>query len=418
MRKVHLMTGLSSVALLMATTACSNGDSNDTGEEQQDVSGLNESEPSIDLEDTSNNDDEEVQEDQTDSGSDEDIDDAEEVQEEEVQADSDTNEDDGNESEDMADLRAYYESLAVTSESREVHSNALENLELPGIHENTIIYNGTVSPDQTVSFVFPDDDSEQDFDYSDPLDAEVSDEGHFSVSFGGYDLDEMSEIRFIVTGSLPQEQAFDLPIHSAEEGMEYIQSDANTEEIEESIRPNVQLDDIYENMRFYRVLNVLDDVEAVHFEHTNLGFSHDMIAPSADEELKSLITTTFDEADLEAEDILTFYIVAGGVTTVIEKEVQSWSDEEWARIDEIKEETELEEISKDTLEFAGKTVPHAEVSIINLNPRNFNIQLDADENGQFEANSQDNVENITSDTILYQIVDEEGHLAAFEKPLN
>ncbi|WP_054708654.1 hypothetical protein [Bacillus sp. JCM 19041] len=298
-----------------------------------------------------------------------------------------------------------------------MHPNSLENLELPGIHENTLIYNGTVSPGQTASFVFPDEDSKYGYDYSNPLDAEVSDEGHFSVSFSRYDLDEMDEIRLIITGSIPQEQAFDLPVHPTEDGMEYIQSEANAELIEKDIRQNVQLDNIYENTRFYHVQNVFDNVDAVHFEHQSLGYSDDLNAPAADVELENTISTSFDESDLEAGDVLTFYIVAGGVTTVVEKEVQAWSDEEWARIDAIKEETELEEIYSDEVVLAGTTVPHATIMITNLNPRNFNVEIEADENGDFEFEFNENRDTVQGESILYSIVDEEGHLATIEEPV-
>lgn len=397
MRKDHLLISLTSVAFLMMATSCSNtGESNEKSEEQQSE---RVAERSTDTESVS-----------TKGGAD-----SEERQDEGDQTEPGKNNRNNNEFEGATDEQEYVKSLAITNESNEVHPKAVENLELPGIHENTLIYNGTVSPGQTASFVFPYNNNE--YDYSNSLDAKVSDEGHFSVSFSEFDLDEMDEIRFIVTGNIPQEQAFDLPIHPAEDGMEYIQSEANTEGIEESIRQNVQLDDIYENTRFYHVQNVLDDVDAVHFEHPSLGFSNDINRPAADVELENKISTSFNETDIEGGDVMFFYIIANGVTTVVEKEVQTWSEEEWAQIDAIKEETKLDDIYSDEVVLSGTTVPNATITINNLNPRNFNVEIEADENGDFKFEFNESRDTIESESILYSIVDEEGHLATLEKPI-
>ncbi|MFB4211613.1 hypothetical protein ACE1TH_06795 [Shouchella sp. JSM 1781072] len=340
-----------------------------------------------------------------------------ENQEEEKHSESVNNDSDNeNESEEERN-EAYYESLAVTDDTREVAPEAIEHLELPGIHENTRIYNGTVSPGQMVRFVFPDDEHESGFNYQNALDPHVSDEGHFSVSFSNYDLNDMEQIRFIVSGFLPQEQAFDLPIHPEEEGMAYIPSEADTEELEAAVQEEVELDDIYENTRFYHVQHVVEDVDAVHLEHPEIGFSEDLNLPAADVELENTISTSFDENVLTAGDTLTFYIVAKGVTTLVEKDVQGWTDEEWAVINTIKNETSIDEIVATEPIIVGKTVPHASITITNLNPRNFNTTIEADEEGQFEMDLSGSRDEMDGEAILFSIVDEEGHLATMEVPV-
>ncbi len=57
------------------------------------------------------------------------------------------------------------------------------------------------------------------------------------------------------------------------------------------------------------------------------------------------------------------------------------------------------------------------ITINNLNPRNFNVEIEADENGDFEFEFNESRDTIQSESILYSIVDEEGHLATLEKPI-
>lgn len=127
LRKDHLLISLTSVALLMMATSCSNtGESNEKGEEQQSE---RVAERSTDTESVS-----------TKGGAD-----SEERQDEGDQTEPGKNDNrNNNESEGATDEQEYVKSLTITNESTEVHPKAVENLELPGIHENTIIYNGTV----------------------------------------------------------------------------------------------------------------------------------------------------------------------------------------------------------------------------------------------------------------------------------
>ncbi|WP_169871362.1 hypothetical protein [Shouchella patagoniensis] len=45
------------------------------------------------------------------------------------------------------------------------------------------------------------------------------------------------------------------------------------------------------------------------------------------------------------------------------------------------------------------------------------MEIEADENGDFEFEFNESRDTIQSESILYSIVDEEGHLATLEKPI-
>ena len=127
-----------------------------------------------------------------------------------------------------------------------VYPEALENLELPYIYENTVVYSGTINPNQNIRFELPLPDT----DDKETVDPDVSDEGHFTIPLGGTELDDGDELIVYVMGDMPHEQQFVLPIQPAEEGMELIENSSATEAIEE-IKEATYLPEFYENTSTY-----------------------------------------------------------------------------------------------------------------------------------------------------------------------
>ncbi len=127
-----------------------------------------------------------------------------------------------------------------------VYPEALENLELPYIYENTVVYSGTINPNQNIRFELPLPDT----DDTEMVEPDVSDEGYFTIPLGGTELDAGDELIVYVMGDMPHEQQFVLPIQPAEEGMELIESSSATEAIEE-IKEATYLPEFYENTSTY-----------------------------------------------------------------------------------------------------------------------------------------------------------------------
>ncbi|SDN66065.1 hypothetical protein [Alkalicoccus daliensis] len=124
------------------------------------------------------------------------------------------------------------ELVSMSEEKREAHHRNIasskehlmdqvyDHLLLPGVHENTISYEGRVGPEETIRFEFTD---AEDISDRSIVDLEVDEEGYFQVDMRQYDFSAGEEIIVrIAGGGYPQEQVFELPVHPAEEGIEHI----------------------------------------------------------------------------------------------------------------------------------------------------------------------------------------------------
>lgn len=90
-----------------------------------------------------------------------------------------------------------------------------DRLLLPGIHENTASYGGRVSAEDSIRFEFPNAENET-------VDSTVGEDGYFRVDMTPYNFSEEETIIVRITGEYPQEQVFELPVYSEEEGKEFI----------------------------------------------------------------------------------------------------------------------------------------------------------------------------------------------------
>ncbi|MBB6450228.1 hypothetical protein HNR44_002211 [Geomicrobium halophilum] len=196
-----------------------------------------------------------------------------------------------------------------------VYPGVLENLEMPYIYENTVVYNGTINPEQNIRFELPN----QHQDDTRSVDPYVSEEGDFSISLGVLKLEAGDELIVYVMGGMPHEQQFRLPIQPEEEGKEVVESSADTSDLEASIQEETSVYEMNpdqfdpdENMYQYHVETV-GDAESVY-----LGYEGD----SQLEQLKHISGSTYQIYFAEEPDqTVYFYIVASGVTTTIEEQI-------------------------------------------------------------------------------------------------
>jgi hypothetical protein len=300
----------------------------------------------------------------------------------------------------------YYKELAVLGDNDELYPDVLENLELPGIHENTFIYNGTINPDHSIRFEFPHNEK--------TIDPEVSEEGHFAISFSDKEISENDDIRvYIFGGGLPHEQTFELPVHRSEDGMEVIESTADTSEQEEALLEEVSLPDIQTGTKTYEA-ETGDMVENVHYSIDGEMVRKDLLVKSADHDNpEGEIVVEFDESPA-AGQTFEFYILANGVTAKIEKQVEKSSEDERQSADRIREETELPDITLDTTNYEGKTDPNAEVKVTDPELPNWIVTLDLDEDGHFTLPLEDRIKE-PGQIIQFTITDEDGNSTTIEK---
>ncbi|WP_368655011.1 hypothetical protein AB4Y30_08300 [Ornithinibacillus sp. 4-3] len=127
-----------------------------------------------------------------------------------------------------------------------VYPEALENLELPYIYENTLVYSGTVNPDQGIRFELLQPDSAN----KETVDPDVSEEGYFTIALNGTELEAGDELIIYIIGDMPHEQQLVLPIQPAEEGMELVEKISEKTAVEE-IKQVTDLPEFYENTTTY-----------------------------------------------------------------------------------------------------------------------------------------------------------------------
>lgn len=213
--KNHILKAilLSSSTLLLL--ACGNDDTDSETIEEENTQELEEAEPS----------DEINEETEDESASDEEIEESanEDAEGEEEDPNIDNEE---NTSEPVLSELVYmseeeqishHENLAVRPQ--DLPEDAYDHLLLPGIHENTVIYEGRIAPGKTLTIIFP--DSEQLADRTE-ITPEVSEDGYFIVALDEYQFETGQEIRFGVNDGENATQVFDVPVNEAQEGMEEI----------------------------------------------------------------------------------------------------------------------------------------------------------------------------------------------------
>ncbi len=113
----------------------------------------------------------------------------------------------------------HHRELAADAENLE--NKVLDHLMLPGLHENTVTYEGRVNPDDTIELFLATADDPPHLEHLDVV-PEVDEEGYFSIDLHPYDLKNKAYLRFSIHGDYSKAQDFDLPVFEAEEGMESV----------------------------------------------------------------------------------------------------------------------------------------------------------------------------------------------------
>ncbi|MBM6615016.1 hypothetical protein JTF06_08940 [Desemzia sp. RIT804] len=313
---------------------------------------------------------------------------------------------------DETEMREYVRSLAENPEA--VEEQALENLELRGIHQNTFIYSGRVHPDNIVYMQF-----EGDTEYSnDKIDIEVNDEGYFTIVFDEWNLESHDEVLLtIAVPGVHREDVFHLPIHAAKEGMEVIETYTAPEEEKTQLSESLELNTIYPTTLVYNS-PFNGQAEAVAYQMNDKIYT--VQTPETGDEGSTYFQTLFEEYP-EAGQLITFYIPMNGVIATVKKEVEEISEEAQTAIAQIQEQTEFSAIGKDKGEageennatvFHGKTVPNAHIAIAGEKQSDL-ASIKSDENGDFTLSFYPPLPQ-EEDMLYFTIRDEDGYTETFE----
>lgn len=186
-----------------------------------------------------------------------------------------------------------------------------ENLDLPDIYENTIIYNGTVNPELNFGFHLPGSD--------DPESPYVNEAGQFSLSLAMEELQAGEEItlRFGEDGREPNDRT--LEVQPAVDGMEIVESNADTSSVQNSVLEATEFDWHDSGSAVNLDIETVGDLDGAPFYTVNDN-------PITEENrLEHIQENQFrahlSERSIVIGDVVTVYIVASGVTTPLEVEV-------------------------------------------------------------------------------------------------
>ncbi|MFD1416937.1 hypothetical protein [Oceanobacillus jeddahense] len=269
-----------------------------------------------------------------------------------------------------------------------------ENLELPDIHENTIIYNGTINPKFMLRVEVP--------GLENVVSPYVSEDGQFSMEILMADLEAGDEIvfRFGEDGKEPQERTIE--VQPEEEGKEVVESSADTSAVEEVIEEGTSVDwpDSNDSIRFD--LSTIGDVdgqiyyaregktinENTQMEHMDSTSYTALLAPSEEVYEEQMDADEFDYP--QPGEKVNIYITALGVTAAIETEVPEdlnvWNEdddqENGTESDEDQNESDNDGSSEDT-ENNGAT---------ENNDSNDNGTDEAAENTDYNDNADETVD--------------------------
>ena len=113
----------------------------------------------------------------------------------------------------------HHRELATDEESLE--NSVLDNLLLPGLHENTETYEGKMNPNDDIELFLATADDPPYLERLDDI-PDIDEDGYFVINLYPYDLSNKAFLRISINGDYSKAQTFDIPIFEAEEGMESI----------------------------------------------------------------------------------------------------------------------------------------------------------------------------------------------------
>lgn len=211
-----------------------------------------------------------------------------------------------------------HEEVRASAELQVEDEEAEENLELPNIHENTRIYNGTINPELSLNVRMPGFEDEE--DPSDSIDdIFVNDNGQFVVTFITDELIAGEEITFLLDEEAHEANQQTMEILPAEEGMEIVESNADTSEIENSIIDATEFEWQEQEQAILLDIETVGDIDSAPYYTVNDEVIND--EKRAEHIQEDLYRATFSTESLNIGDVITVYVVASGVTAPVEVEV-------------------------------------------------------------------------------------------------
>lgn len=304
--------------------------------------------------------------------------------------------------------REHYLSMMVDPDVAD--EQVFEDLELRGVHENTIAYGGRVRPGATVELAIQ--DRRADIDSTDEL--EVNEDGFFALNLHQYENVEGDEIRLTLNHeefAAPQE--FILDMHGVAERMEVITPLSDTSTYEEELLSSLDLEELpnfYPNT--FVTTGYLDrHLEGFFYSIEGTEFSNAFMEFSQRDNDEGQINIALDDYP-EAGQPITYYAIGDGVIATTEDTVEEMTPEAEQAAETIQNETDITIDESTSGETTFTTVANAEVSMWNPDAE-VRTTLSSDENGEVVMPSPEEY-NEPGTTLYVTIRDEEGYTETIE----
>ena len=304
--------------------------------------------------------------------------------------------------------REHYLSMMVDPDAAD--EQVFEDLELRGVHENTIAYGGRVRPGATVELDIQ--DRRADIDSTDEL--EVNEDGFFALNLHQYENVEGDEIRLTINHEeFASPQEFILDMHGVAEGMEVITPLSDTSAYEEELLSSLDLEEL---PNFYPNTLVTTGYLGRHLEGffysiEGTEFSNAFMEFSQRDNDEGQINISLDEYP-EAGQPITYYAIGDGVIATTEDTVEEMTPEAEQAAETIQNETDITIDESTSGETTFTTVPNAEVSMWNPEAE-VRTTLSSDENGEVVMPRPEEY-NESGTTLYVTIRDEEGYTDTIE----
>lgn len=320
------------------------------------------------------------------------------------ESDDVTEEDQNDTLADMSEEERHEHYRSLMRNPEELDEAVFEYLELRGLHENTVIYGGRVNPGSTVH-VFGDSGHASS--------VTVNEEGFFSIDLPDYIYSEREELPFVIEhDDLETSQAFVLPFHPAEEGMEVIEPLSDVSEWQEQLSAEInEFPEVYPNVLYYEQA-AGREIDALYFaiegeEMTN-GHFDGLEEPNTDGEY----TIQFLRYP-EVGETITYYVVADGTFFAVERKVQEMTSEVEQASEYIQNETEIV-LQPGAEEETFQTIPNAKV-VTTFSYDFLREETYSDESGAFTFSLPSRGEDLESgDSVYFTIENEDGYSETIE----
>ncbi|SEL13606.1 hypothetical protein SAMN04488700_0412 [Carnobacterium iners] len=294
---------------------------------------------------------------------------------------------------------AYAQDSSRVKQENELIQN--EPFEIANIYENTLIYNGKIAPELTISFSVENKEER--------IEIPISSSGKYVIDFSQYKIKAGDSLIFFVSGNetVGYEEQSEKIVLEKEIGKEIIISQDETLE-EKEFKKATTLSDIHVDTRRVSGKTALN--AAIY-----LIKDKELTKPIYSDHITGAFNWEFDESSVERDEgeVLKFVFVSNGMVTVLEKMILKPTLEWEMRAAEISENTILPDLYQERKTYKGKTILLAKIEVSFLDQ--VLAEFRSDKDGEFTFDGQLFSAIPVGGSIIFTLTDNEGVFISIEK---